>query len=53
MVLMGIVNNLIVNTGYYENPATDVIGMHHVRTNEKGILSIPLKCIGSPAVPTA
>lgn len=42
-VLMGIVNNLIVNTDYYENPKTDVTGRYHVRTNEKGILSISIE----------
>jgi hypothetical protein len=42
-VLMGIVNNLIVNTGYYEDPKTDVTGRYHVRTNEKGILSISIE----------
>ena len=42
-VLMGIVDNLIVNTGYYENPMTDVTGRYHVRTNEKGILSISIE----------
>ena len=42
-VIMGIVNNLIVNTGYYENPMTDVTGRYHIRTNEKGILSISIE----------
>ena len=42
-VIMGIVNNLIVNTGYYENPMTDVTGKYHIRTNEKGILSISIE----------
>ena len=42
-VVMGIVNNLIVNTGYYEDPKTDVTGRYHVRTNEKGILSISIE----------
>jgi hypothetical protein len=42
-VLLSIVNNLIDNTGYYENPMTDVTGRYHIRTNEKGVLSISIE----------
>ncbi len=42
-VLMGIVNTLIEKTGYYENPATDVTGRYHIRTNENGFLSISIE----------
>ena len=41
-VIMGIVNNLIVNTGYYEtHDRCD--RRYHIRTNEKGILSISIE----------
>jgi hypothetical protein len=42
-VLTGIVNSLIQNTGYYENPMTDVTGRYHVRSNENGVLSISIE----------
>ena len=42
-VLMSIVNTLIVESEYYENPRTEVTGRYKIRTNEKGILSISIE----------
>ena len=42
-VLASIVNAIIVKSGYYENPATEVTGKFIVRTNRKGILSISIE----------
>ncbi len=42
-VLVGIVNALIGKTGYYEDDKTEVTGRYHVRTNEKGVLSISIE----------
>ncbi|MCG1012877.1 DUF3298 and DUF4163 domain-containing protein [Tepidanaerobacter sp. GT38] len=42
-VLMSIVNTLIEQTDYYQNPITEVTGRYHIRTNDKGILSISIE----------
>jgi hypothetical protein len=42
-VLMSIVNTLIVESEYYENPRTEVTGRYKIRTNEKGILSVSIE----------
>ena len=40
---MSIVNTLIVESEYYENPRTEVTGRYKIRTNEKGILSVSIE----------
>lgn len=42
-VILSAVNKLIEQTGYYENPMTEVTGRYHIRTNERCILSISLE----------
>jgi len=42
-VLMSIVNTLIEQTDYYQNPITEVTGRYYIRTNGKGILSISIE----------
>lgn len=42
-VILSIVNNAITNTDYYDNPETNVTVRYHIRTNEKGILSVSIE----------
>lgn len=42
-VLMSIVDTLIEQTDYYQNPITEVTGRYYIRTNGKGILSISIE----------
>ncbi|MGB9841029.1 DUF3298 domain-containing protein [Thermovenabulum sp.] len=42
-VILSSVNKLIEQTGYYENPMTEVTGRYHIRTNERCILSISIE----------
>lgn len=42
-VLLSIVNYLIKQSDYYENPKTEITATYHVRTNAQGILSISIE----------
>lgn len=42
-VLASIINTIIKNTGYYENPQTEITGKYIIRTNRNGILSISIE----------
>jgi len=42
-VLMSLVNSLIEQTDYYQNPITEVTGRYYIRTNNRGILSISIE----------
>lgn len=42
-VIYGIIDAELTNIGYYENPMTDITGKYHIRSNEKGVLSISLE----------
>ncbi len=37
-----LVHQMIVDSGYYEGPSTDVTGTYEVKTNERGVLSLAL-----------
>jgi hypothetical protein len=40
--IVNLMNRLIGESGYYENPLTDVMGTYAVKTNERGVLSLTL-----------
>lgn len=40
--IMNVLNTMIREQGYYENPKTDLDGSFEIKTNEKGILSLSL-----------
>lgn len=42
-VLISIVNTLIEQTDYFQNPMTEVTGRYYIRTNNKGLLGISVE----------
>lgn len=40
--IQGLVNSMIREQGYYENPLTQITGTYELKTNERGILSLAI-----------
>lgn len=38
--IFNLINMLIMEQGYYENPMTEVVGTYEIKTNERGVLSL-------------
>ncbi|HHU32303.1 MAG: DUF3298 and DUF4163 domain-containing protein [Zhaonellaceae bacterium] len=40
--IISLVNQMIKDQGYYDNPKTDITGYYEIKTNERGLLSLTM-----------